>query len=62
MHRQGSGGPAACHRYKLRAAVDIADVSHEHAVWTSFGWGAERQGARTAFADAAWLSRMHTAT
>mmetsp|Transcript_16306 Transcript_16306/g.48902 ORF Transcript_16306/g.48902 Transcript_16306/m.48902 type:complete len:357 (+) Transcript_16306:94-1164(+) len=30
-------------RYKLRAAVDIADVSEEYAVWASFGWGAERK-------------------
>lgn len=32
-------------RYKLRAAVDIADVSEEYAVWASFGWGAERKSA-----------------
>lgn len=26
-------------RYKLRAAVDIADVSQSHAVWVNFGFG-----------------------
>ena len=31
-------------RYKLRAAVDIADVSNEHNVWVTFGSGPKQQG------------------
>lgn len=34
------------HRYKLRAKVDVADVSDKASVWASFGPPAARQGVR----------------
>jgi hypothetical protein len=34
------------HRYKLRAKVDVAEISDEASVWVSFGPPAARQGMR----------------
>jgi hypothetical protein len=40
------------HRYKLRAKVDVADISDEASVWVSFGPPAARHGVRCIFSGA----------
>ena len=52
-------------RYKLRAKVDIADVSDEHSVWVRFGTDAEgimQPGALTTFSPSESVTFVVPAT